>query len=505
MAQTSNYRLAVIDDMPVFYAPLDESSAPKDRKSGAVLEEVNGPTGATSFDSGWTFNGTDECLLVAATDLDQVAGYIGVTGEFSLECWFKANDGWTPEGRRYGFRWGGYGVFISFYGFSTSDQTGYVQGGFYDPDAAERNVEEHGTWFNNAWHHVVVTFDRPTLSLYVDGNLVQQETRDFEVQITDTESDFLGIGREGPFSSGFFPGSVDDVAIYNYALTETQIDTHFAASRTEKTDTEPDIDDPPGGSPRTPPEGIASSFHATWNTDFGDEDGLVISASVDLTVLVEPQVDDLYFWALQCSFYDDEGTLYGGAHTGLQWNSSHPDNKAVNWGGYDTDQVELSGSESEFPSTPGNDNTRDYEWTVGETYTFVIELENIGIATVATATVNGELIRGLFLPPEVNRIGDLIMWSEVFAQCSDPSVTVKWTNMTVTDVNEVEYEETEFKLNYQAEENNGCLNTNTFEYNRSIRQQTNTTRTNPQDAILTLQEIEVGDSGAFGVGFIGIT
>lgn len=498
---TSAYRTAVINDTPVFYAPLDEAFLPTDKKSGAILEAVNGPTAATAFDSGYTFNGTDECLLAPATDLSQVAGWVGATGEFSLELWFRQNNGWTvPDNVRYAVRWGGYGIFLRFYGFGVGDQTGYVIGGFYSPDAAERNVEEHGTWFNNAWHHVAVTFSRPTLRLYIDGNLVQTETRDFDVQITDTESDFIGIGRDGPFSSGFFPGTVDDVAIYNYELSEAQIDAHFVASRTETGGDDPTLDDPPGPTPRMPPEGIASSFHAPWDTLPGPEGGLMKEVSVDLTILNEPEVDDLYFWALQASFYDSSGpTILGSAHTGLQWNSSHPNNNAVNWGGYDESQVELPGSVSDFPSTPDNDNTRDFEWNVGQTYTFRIWIPETG---EIAASIDGVEIRRLFLDG-VDRLGDITMWSEVFAECSAPSVTVVWSGMTQIDINDVEYEEDSFLLNYQAPESYGCSNTNTTGAGLTVRQTTNTTRTNADDFLLVLSASEPSDN-PLGVGYIPI-
>lgn len=494
MAQTSEYRLAVIADTPVFYAPLDEAAAPEERKTGAILEEVNTPTGATAFDSGWSFNGTDECLLGPATDFDQVAGYIGVNGEFSLELWMKQNNGWSGDNNRVLVRWGGYGIFIRMYGFPAQTDA-YMIGGFYSPDAAERNAEEYGTWMDNNWHHIVVTFARPTLKLYIDGNLVQTETRDFDVQITDTESDFIGIGRDGPFTQNHFPGTIDDVAIYNYELTEAQIDAHFVADRTEITDDEPEIGDPPGGSPRQPPEGIASSFHCAWDTvtEFAKE------VHVDFTCMVEPTVDDLYFWALQCSFYDASDNELGGAHTGLQWNSSHPENNAVNWGGYDNLSVELPGSVSQFPSTPDNDNTRDYLWNVGQTYHLRIWVSDPG---EISASIDGELIRTLICDDTV-KLGSYTMWSEIFAQCSDPSVTVKWENMRIINMSDDEVLETEFFINYQAEENDGCLNTNTYEYNESIRQQTNTTRITPQDAILVLQAVEA-TGGQFGVGFIPI-
>jgi len=497
---TSAYRTAVINDTPVFYAPLDEASLPADKKSGAVLEEVNGPTGASAFDSGWTFNGTDECLLVPATDLDQVAGWIGATGQFSLELWFKQNNGWNGDNVRYAVRWGGYGILLRFYGFSVGDQTGYVIGGFYSPDAAERNAEQHGTWWNNAWHHVVVTFDRPTLNLYIDGDLVQTESRDYEVQITDTESDFLGIGRDGPFSSGFFPGTIDDVAIYNYPLTETQVDAHYVASKTETGGDDPVLDDPPGDPPRYPPEGIASSFHCEWDDAFGDESGYYTEVRASLKVISEPQVDDLYFWALQASFYDstDSYAFLGGAHTGLQWNQSHPENNAVNWGGYDSDDVELLGTVSDFPSTPDNDNTRDFEWNVGQTYEFRIAITDVG---EITAYVDDVEIRTLYCAG-ADRLGAITMWSEVFAECSAPSVSIQWSGMTAVDPLDAEFFEDTFLLNYQAPEAHGCSNTNSYGAGLTVRQVTNTTRVLEDGEQLVLEEITTADRG--GSGYIPI-
>lgn len=475
---TSAYRTAIINDTPVFYSPLDEASNPTDRKSLAVLEAVNGPTGASSFSSGWAFNGTDQCLLAAAPALDQVAGWIGATGKFSLELWFKQDNGWGGANVRFAVRWGGYGIFLRFYGFPSPDQTGYVIGGFYSDDAQERKAEKHGTWFNDAWHHAVITFDRPTLSLYVDGALVQTDTRDFDVQITDTGSNFIGIGRDGPFSSGFFPGSVDDVAIYNYALTGSQISAHFAASKTETVGDDPALADPSGPAPRQPPEGIASSFHAWWDTVIED-DVLHKEFLVDLRVLKQPTVTDLYFWALQCSFLADMSTpvVVGGAHTGLQWNSAHPGSKAINWGGYDQYNVLLTGSVSSFPSTPANANTRDFTWIVGQTYRFRIWIPG---PDLVAASVDGVLIRELDVPG-VEWLTSPTMWSEVFAECSAPSVLVSWSNFRAIDdaATPATSSEHAFFLSYQSELNDGCPNTNTYEYGNSIRQETNVTRITP--------------------------
>jgi hypothetical protein len=67
-----------------------------------------------------------------------------------------------------------------------------------------------------------MTWDNGTFKAYLNG-----------VQIaTNTYSDLTGI-QGNPYigsldaSSGFFPGQIDDVKIFNYALTPVQIKTLY--------------------------------------------------------------------------------------------------------------------------------------------------------------------------------------------------------------------------------------------------------------------------------------
>ena len=83
-----------------------------------------------------------------------------------------------------------------------------------------------------------------------------------------------------------------------------------------------------------------------------------------LEVLVPPRVPSLYFWALQVDF-EQAGLVWGGGHTGLQWNRRFPGNMAVNWGGYATQErggAVLPGSEPVLPFFPGDPNTMGYDW-----------------------------------------------------------------------------------------------------------------------------------------------
>ena len=472
---TSNYRAAVIADGPVLYAPLDSNDPTVELRTGNPFTAFNTPTAPAAFNDGYTFDdASSEYLYIAAEDCYDVGQWITATGEFSMECWIKTPSP-TASGASRVFRWGWYGLYLQVYRFN-GQADGYITAGYTDSNAVERNVEDYGAYFDNAWHHVVCTYDGTTLVLYVDGASAASEVNAQGITISDTVAqDGFGIARDGPFNQSYFDGTIDDVAIYNYMLTSGQVSAHYAATRTEAVGTDPAFGDP-AGTLRTPPEGIASSFHAAWNMD-ADADLLYKEVLVDLRVLKEPTVTDLYFWALQCTFYADytTPTYVGGAHTGLQWNSAHPGNKAINFGGYDQYDAILTGSVSDFPSTPANDNTRDFTWTVGQTYQFRIWISG---PDLVAASVDGVLIRELDVPG-VEWFTDVVMWSEVFAECSASSALVAWSNFRILD--EISTPtgllEESFELTYQIV--NGCTNTNTFEYGNSVRQQTNTTRTNP--------------------------
>ena len=68
------------------------------------------------------------------------------------------------------------------------------------------------------WHHVVVTKAPSTVKLYVDGVL------DETLSVTDgpVESKNVYIGRS-QWVDEYWPGSIDDVRIYDYALTQAQV------------------------------------------------------------------------------------------------------------------------------------------------------------------------------------------------------------------------------------------------------------------------------------------
>jgi 1,4-alpha-glucan branching enzyme len=71
------------------------------------------------------------------------------------------------------------------------------------------------------WHHVAGTYDGSLISLYVDGQIVTQQTASGQMPLT---VDPLAIGfRPGGNLFNYFQGIIDDVRIYGSALTSNQI------------------------------------------------------------------------------------------------------------------------------------------------------------------------------------------------------------------------------------------------------------------------------------------
>lgn len=81
---------------------------------------------------------------------------------------------------------------------------------------------------NGQWTHTLVSYDGNKLKLYLNGNL------DYENQIIDnfpeSPSSVAFIGNSWGANNDFFPGQIDDVGIWNRALTEKEIQNLYTSS-----------------------------------------------------------------------------------------------------------------------------------------------------------------------------------------------------------------------------------------------------------------------------------
>jgi hypothetical protein len=233
----------------------------------------------------------------------------------------------------------------------------------------------------------------------------------------------------------------------------------------------------------------ASSMHLWWSLPYGE---LITSVSATLEILEPPALDRLYFWALQAAFVKPDG---GGAHLGIQHNRRHPLSTAVNFGGYAPRSVGglLQGIESPLPSTPSDENTRDYEWVPNRMYRLLIErvpgdapegfhawrgsIEDLHTGRFSVVRVlfsRGKFLRGP------------VVWTESFARCEHPSVAVRWTDLEAVGERRGAMSIESCQVNYQAYDAGGCDNTNQTVDGGGWVQRTNTERTVPTGAMLAI-------------------
>lgn len=233
----------------------------------------------------------------------------------------------------------------------------------------------------------------------------------------------------------------------------------------------------------------ASSFHLVWDIPTVP----LAEVSVTLEVLVPPVASRLYFWALQVSFAS-ERRLYGGAHLGIQWNKRYPGNTAVNWGGYgpmDRGETLLAGSASPLRGPRSDPNTREFPWAAGHPYRLRIapspgeapEGMHAWRGTVSDLDEGREhLVRDLYAAGEF--LLSPMMWSEVFARCEQPSVSVRWSDLRAVTADGEPVRPRNVRVNYQSRSDGGCDNTTVGVDELGILQTTAVPRRIPQGAIL---------------------
>lgn len=202
----------------------------------------------------------------------------------------------------------------------------------------------------------------------------------------------------------------------------------------------------------------------------------LVEASVTITVPAVPAVERLYFWALQVSFVDG-----GAAHLGLQWGADPPRRmRHVNWGGYGPDGRELSGTESRLPSSFGNPHTRDFEWQAARRYRLRICRATNGWA----GFVDDTLVRELLAPGAT--LAHPVVWSEVFADCDHPAVSVRFGDPEVVTRSGDRVAVDSAIVHYQPRSEGGCDNTSSAVEGHAFVQTTSTDRITPAGTRLSL-------------------
>lgn len=257
----------------------------------------------------------------------------------------------------------------------------------------------------------------------------------------------------------------------------------------------------------------ASSFHLVWRFPRDAQVTRLVEVSAVLEVFYPPSVPAIYFWALQVDFFDGQG-VWGGGHTGLQWNPRYPGGTAVNWGGYATPELGgavLEGTVSELPGFADDPHTLSYSWLPGREYRFRVYLspeipgawraEVTDVRKGETTVVRDLLpigsrdggVFGRLLTWRRDRSGEAvgggylvrpIVWSEVFAECDAPSVSVRWSDLRALGEDGAILRPEVVAVNYQSTAEGGCPNASVSVDALGLLQVTNTPRVVGQGTLL---------------------
>lgn len=274
-----NYSNAVQALNPVAYWPLQETTAPSGGLYIATNSGTAGAAGNGYYETWWQTNGNPGQLTNASSivhiagaiagdsDTAMAQGVVGqyvviprttngvanptatITAPFSIEAWIYPTNGTlgqlkpilaegfnsvivtnlnsgTPTLLSNGSKQGN-GVALGLYSTNLYFDTWNATGTAHEIDA--NNIAL------NKWHHIVATFDGTTKRLWVDEVQIASASPGVDQfgqrYAPDMVSPLIvGGGNELGISSGAnvpFGGGIDEVAIYNSALTQTQITNHF--------------------------------------------------------------------------------------------------------------------------------------------------------------------------------------------------------------------------------------------------------------------------------------
>jgi len=93
------------------------------------------------------------------------------------------------------------------------------------PDLQFTQLRRHG-YSLNQWLFIVGTYDGSTMKLYIDGSLANTQSI---TGLLNSNDDALLIGTRLKLRSDTFNGKIDDIRIYNRALSAREVQTLYAA------------------------------------------------------------------------------------------------------------------------------------------------------------------------------------------------------------------------------------------------------------------------------------
>jgi len=175
---------------------------------------MDNPSSATS---GWTAGRTGKGLSFDGVNDYVEVGNISESTTYTLSAWFNTSSV-SPDDLI------GHRIITIFRSGQTSTKIALFMRNnkasiqYYTTSAASLSDTVNSN--NGLWHSLIATYDGVILKLYVDGILKNSATITLTSNVSDS-SDIIGRGITA--SPGYFNGLIDDIRIYNRALTAGEV------------------------------------------------------------------------------------------------------------------------------------------------------------------------------------------------------------------------------------------------------------------------------------------
>lgn len=255
-APTNAYPTTIIADNPVAYWRLDEGPDDGNGDNGVVADDyvgghngiytnvTLGVTGSSAFDTNTAVQ--FENHVAGPSYVGNISGITFATptntsGTFSIEAWVNGQQTQIGGAGLVTLGFGGGGEEFALDCGATSNNFRFY---FRDAGGAAHNANDPAAASapqpsaDQTWHHLVGVVNEAATnqSLYVDGLLVASNNLVAGLGVLNPNPLYpLEIGARSqattnPIPNLQFAGMVDEVAIYNYALTGAQVQNHYFAA-----------------------------------------------------------------------------------------------------------------------------------------------------------------------------------------------------------------------------------------------------------------------------------
>ncbi|MGA1979517.1 MAG: LamG-like jellyroll fold domain-containing protein [Sedimentisphaerales bacterium] len=187
-----------------------------DEGSGNIAYDSAGSNNGTITGATWTTEGKINGALSFDGSDDYVAlsNFTVYTNNGTISLWFKTSADFSAN-------YGGYGYLISannqYYSYLTIAGNGTAPYNIVGETDSQDDyyVIAMGVVPVGEWNHIVVSFNNKTAKTYLNGALVDTRT---------ISNSLLTLNRIGGRALEFFKGEIDDVRIYNRALSAEEVE-----------------------------------------------------------------------------------------------------------------------------------------------------------------------------------------------------------------------------------------------------------------------------------------